>query len=524
MTHIAHYGAVPTKPSDIGEKDRLVSQRLSQLSVSGISMGVQGVCMGQLKTDQFVDHVEADKITFNQAVMTMILNCVGSGILFFPKVMADVGMIAAPLLCIICAAVCLECGTLISKSCCMAETKTGVAVTSYEDLANFVGGVRMERIVVVTKNFAMLGFVIVYFGLVSDSIAKFFPQAAAVKHMMLIRFGIVLPLFTLLAMLKNLKQLARFAILGIVAMVVECFGLVGGSLLVGGSAEMCQDGLRGPGCRWFSIPPPSDSLMDALGSMGKGMSIFLFSYAILATVPSVRSQLKDSSQMPKVLSTSFGFCALLNIFIMSIGYFAFGGNAPDSQNDGLSAHYPGIAMVVAVSIIVNLLLSTPLYSYCLISVFEASGDDALRTPLTLPNMAFRACLILALATTNHFLPYAMEVIGLVSSVFACANNIIYPVLFFYQARRLANEEQKIQQDDVEQNMVAHISEKYVKSNGFPSLFHVFALVVGCCVLVFGVQGSLETLREKIAQDHKMNMAGVNTMDMIQHALNSVMVF
>lgn len=486
-------------------------------------MGVQGAHIQKLQTDKLIDHMEADKITFGQAVMTMILNCVGSGILFFPKVMADTGMVAAPLLCIICAAVCLECGTLIARSCGMAETKTGIAVTSYEDLASFVGGVSMQRVVSVTKNFAMLGFIIVYFGLVSDSIAKFFPQAAHDKPMMLIRFAIVLPVFTLLAMLKNLKQLARFAVLGIVAMVIECFGLVGGSLLIGGSAENCQDALRKNDCRWFSTAPPNDTVMDSLGPMGKAMSIFLFSYAILATIPSVRSQLKDSSQMPKVLSTSFSFCALLNICIMFIGYFAFGGNAPDNQNDGLSLQYPGIAIVVAVAIIVNLLLSTPLYSYCLVSAFEATGDDALRTPLTPPNMVFRACLILALATANHFLPYAMEVIGLVSSVFACANNILFPVLFFYLARRLVNEEQKDQQDDIEQKLEPHMTEKDVNKSFLPILLHGIVLVVGCCVLVFGVQGSLKTLLVKIAEDHKMITGAVSTTDIIQKALNAVMV-
>jgi amino acid permease len=324
-------------------------------------------------------------------------------------------------------------------------------------------------------------------------------------------------------MLKNLKQLARFAIIGIVAMVIEVFGLVGGSLLVAGSTEKCQNGFQTDTCRWFSIQPPSETMMDALGPMGKAMSIFLFSYAILATVPSVRSQLKDPSQMPKVLSTSFGFCALLNIGIMSIGYFAFGGNAPDNQNDGLSLHYPSIAMVVAVAIIVNLLLSTPLYSYCLISVFEATGHDALRTPLTPPNMVFRACLILALATTNHFLPYAMEVIGLVSSVFACANNILFPVLFFYLARRLVNEEQTTQQDDVEKKLEPQTTEKDMHRNFLPILFHGVVLVVGCCVLVFGFQGSLNTLLDKIAQNSVVKMGPVSTVGMIRNALKVGMV-
>lgn len=461
------------------DKDRRYSRKISQLSTTGLSMAI-------IKPG--VHDEESNKITFSQACMTMILSSVSSGILFFSKSMADVGVVAAPLLCLLLAVVCVEAGTLIAGACSLAEEWTRVEISSYEELARFVGGVKMERALVITKNVAMLGFIIVFFGLTADSIATFFPQPVSNTTLMLIKFVIVYPMYALLAMLKDLKSIARFAVLGIFAIAIEVTLLVGASFMVAVSAEDCLNGDRGSDCRWFAIAPPTDTPSEALPRLGKAMSIFLFSYAILATVPSIRSQLKDRSQMPSILRVAFAFCASLNILIMCMGYWAFGGNAQDNLNDGLSQYYPGIARVVAVMIILNLLLSTPLFSYCVISVFEATGTDALRTPLTPPNIAFRAGLVLALGTMNHFLPYAMEVIGLVSSVFCVANNIVFPVVFFYLARKLIKPEVNSES----QASVVHISVSRF-------LFHGFILAIGCCVLVFGVEGSLNSLLEKIAE-------------------------
>jgi len=59
--------------------------------------------------------------TFREAVMTMVINCIGTGIAFLPKMMADLGAIWAPLLCILAALVCLECGKLIAEACTAIE-------------------------------------------------------------------------------------------------------------------------------------------------------------------------------------------------------------------------------------------------------------------------------------------------------------------------------------------------------------------------------------------------------------------
>jgi len=297
-------------------------------------------------------------------------------------------------------------------------------------------------------------------------------------------------------MMKTLSTLARFAILGIIAMAVECALLVGGSLYIvsSGLRTACPDNaIPDPAdqCNWYTVnPPPGKSWISEAGG---ALSIFLFSYAILATIPSVRSQLAKPEELPSILRTSFGFCCILNIFIMSCGYYAFGGGVGDNQNNDVAVFVPMIGQIVAVAIIINLLLSTPLYSFCIISVFEASGDKPIHTPHTVPNICFRVGLILGLALINAVLPYAMQVIGLVSSVFACGNNILFPLWFFYRAKSIVQADASLLDAET-----APVSSEPVSA--LTRVWHLFVLVVGGIVLVFGVQSSLNTLLEKIAED------------------------
>jgi len=466
--------------ADEAERSMLVSTKMGKSAVSALSLIMLDEKDGPVDESEDQDN----KLTFSQALMTLVLNAVGTSILFFPKVMAEVGMVAAPAMCLVCALVCTECGSLIAQSCEMAESITGVAITSYEELADFVG---YGKLLGLTKNFAFIGYVIVYFGIVTDSVAQFFPQPVSPSTMTMIRFGITLPMFCVLAMLKNLKQLARFVPVGIVAMLVECSLLVIGGLIIGSRNEACPEGTSNEkalveGCNVYDLWPPYDGVTDTLGYLGKALSIFLFSYAILATIPSVRSQLQEPAQMPTILRIAFTCCACINISIMSIGYYAFGSNVDDNQNNGFNAYFVWMAQTIAAAVTVNMILSTPLISYCVITVFEATGDDALRTPWTPPNIIFRIVFMCVMAVANFVLPYVMEVIGLISSVFACLNNVMFPLLFYYLARRKMGD--KVADDNT----------------GCKRANHVLILIVGLCVMVFGVQGSLNTLLEKLNEE------------------------
>lgn len=427
-------------------------------------------------------------LSFRQAVTAMVINCVGAGVVLLPKVMADVGMLTAPLLCVICASACLECGIMICTGCKIAEQMHSAPVCSYEALATIVGGPFWKKVLVVTKNFAFMGFLIAYMQFTVDNLASLIPLEGVWK-LMLIRFAVVFPVFTGLAMVTNLNQLARFSSVGIAAVIVECMCImVGGVWLMpsladcplrGRFAAAAPPGASLPQCPHYSLMPDGPPA-DWPGRLGVCTAIFLFSFAVLATVPSMRSQLADPSQMHSVLSVSFRIIGAIYCAVMLLGYLALGSGTPDNIITYMAAASPRLGVVASVAMIVNILVSTPLLTFCVISVFEASGHRSVHKSLTLPNQAARCMFILVLNVVGCLLPYVLEVIGLVSSVFSCGNNIFFPCLFHVLSRRTINVSP------------AYPRWRRVKYSG--------TLVIGMCVLIFGVQGSLQKLIAKLKSE------------------------
>eukprot|EP00443_Scrippsiella_acuminata_P121478 CAMPEP_0115592782 /NCGR_PEP_ID=MMETSP0272-20121206/10961_1 /TAXON_ID=71861 /ORGANISM="Scrippsiella trochoidea, Strain CCMP3099" /LENGTH=187 /DNA_ID=CAMNT_0003028027 /DNA_START=157 /DNA_END=719 /DNA_ORIENTATION=- len=153
--------------------------------------------------------------------------------------------------------------------------------------------------------------------------------------------------------------------------------------------------------------------------------------------------------------------------------------APDNAVVDISEgdiRFPVIGFVSSVAVVINLVFSTPLYSFCLISVFESTGSDTLRTPMTPLNIFFRASLMLLLSVVGEQVPYVIELIGLVSSVFVCCNNVLFPIVFVMLAPG---------------RPPMPMSKKC--SIGA-------TLLIGTYVLVFGFAGSISTLIEKLAED------------------------
>lgn len=406
-------------------------------------------------------------LTFNEAVLTMVINCVGAGVVLFPKIMADVGMLIAPLLCIICALTCKECGVMITAASEMAEAMLHRPIRTYEELASF-SAPSLKWPLIITKNLCFLGFIVAYMQLVMDSVVAFFDEEQVKDWIPYIRFGVVLPSFCFLAMIKDLKQLARFSALGISAVIIECLCImVGGLLIMHGSENKPE----------YSVTP-AVTIGELPGACGKYIAIFLFSFAIIASVPTVRAQLEDTREMHDVLSRSFFILIFINCAVMLLGYLGFGSETDDNVIvGGISHKYPLIGKVGNAAVIFSVLLSTPLLVFCVMSVIESSGRGRICQPLSVANIILRLSLILSLCLIGGKLPYVTEVIGMVSSVFACCNNILFPAVFHYMARRKAGTNAK------------HPFWRKVKYNA--------ALIVGLCVLVFGFKGSLDTLLQKL---------------------------
>lgn len=418
-------------------------------------------------------------LTFNEAVTTLIINCIGAGCVLFPAIIADMGLIFGPALCIACAFTLQIAGGMVCSACAIAEELQGQKICTFEALASF-SAPSLKIALVITKNFAMLGRIITYMQLVVDSIASFLPgDEPLCKPVVLIRFGIVFPIFSFLAMITNLKQLARVATLGVLGAATLC-----GCIAVGGVAVMMK---KVPDWPTYSLEPrPSidgdvsvSHLLDTLGKLGKYLAVFLFTFAIIATVPSVRSQMAYPAQMDRALSRTYTYIVIINCIVMFGGYLGFGATAPEniiSGEAGIAQEIPSIGVVATISLVVKIIVGTPLFTFVVIAAIEASGDGAWRTPMTLSNITSRIMLMLILNVIGMSLPYLMEGISLSSSVFACFNNILYPVVFhLLVSKKLAHTQQG-----------RLLKVKYI-----------IVTFMGVCLLVFGFRGSLTSVKEKI---------------------------
>eukprot|EP00931_Biecheleriopsis_adriatica_P068687 TRINITY_DN42603_c0_g1_i1.p1 TRINITY_DN42603_c0_g1~~TRINITY_DN42603_c0_g1_i1.p1 ORF type:complete len:521 (+),score=51.53 TRINITY_DN42603_c0_g1_i1:52-1563(+) len=451
---------------------------------SGVVLARQFLAEGNSGQKHTPEASSGGGLTVNEAVVTMVINCVGISIVFFPKVMADLGIILAPLLCIVCAKTCHECGVMISTACTLVEETYGTPITTYEALASRASGPGIRRALLVTKNVAMLGYIIAFAQLISDSVSTLLPGEAEDAPVLLIRFFFVLPTFGILGMVTDLKQIAAWSGVGLFAVVAKCLCVYTGGVVSASVLPRCTTlNATAADCREYSLIP-TVPLADVVGTSGKYLAIFLFSFAVLATVPSVRGQLADKSKMHYVLSRSFTIITLIDISVMAAGYYGFGTQSPENIIAGMADSFPMIGLTAAAFMIVNILVSFPLYIYCVVSVFESSGSSELHQPLSWSNICFRLTVISSLLGVGALLPYVIEVIGLVSAIFACCNNILYPVIFHIGARSQASVQP------------ANPVMRFVK--------YVGSVSIGICVLIFGVQGSLNTLLKKMQGDRDIS--------------------
>jgi hypothetical protein len=219
---------------------------------------------------------------------------------------------------------------------------------------------------------------------------------------------------------------------------------------------------------------------SVLGGVGVAMSVFLYSYIIIDTVPNFRASLAEPKRMPSILASAFSICTFVNVLVCCVCYAGFGQNVPNNTLTALKDEFPLVSGLAAVAVVVNLMISTPIYSYCVISFIESTGDDAARTVHSVPNIICRFSIIAFLTFLSHVVPYFKQVIGLVTSVFAVASNIFFPSLFFYMLRSKSLG-----------------PEAKSTSTRISSWIFTAVLLTGAIVFIFGIKGSLSELIQKL---------------------------
>lgn len=441
-----------------------------------------GTTCSQLQNDADADADLSGGLSVNETVANFVISAVGAGVVVFPKVMRDNGVSVAFLLLVVSAFVCFESGRLIIECCAMAEMHRGFArgsLTTYEAVAEAAFGRAGTTALAVTKNCYMLGSILAYTVFLSAGMEEwtsFIPMGSDATRSNIVRWFIVTPLFLRMAMVSDLKQLVSLAPIGTAAIFMQAVAICIGSML--------QAFWPVSETRTYNAPELS------LNTVGSTVAIFVFGFDAIVSLPAMRGQMSDHDELPSVLNKGMAIVAMISGIIMGLGYAGFGSEVEDNVIDSLGTFMTknefsissSLGSVASVSILVNLLISVPIVFFSFTSFVEStksSEGDALRTPMTTHNIMFRLAVMICLVFVGSAIPFAKQLIGLVSAIFGSFNSVLFPLAFFYNLRR------KVSADALRP---LHPMRK---------VFHAVVLLLGSTALVFGSIGGVDELSQKL---------------------------
>merc|ERR1712146_608321 len=107
-------------------------------------------------------------------------------------------------------------------------------------------------------------------------------------------------------------------------------------------------------CIAYEAWPDPGEEVDMIGSY---MASAVFAFAVLSTIPSLRSQMAEPARMPSAVTRSLGIVFTAYASVMTVGYFGFGeGVAPDLASK-LATDFPLIGRITSTAILGNCILS-----------------------------------------------------------------------------------------------------------------------------------------------------------------------
>lgn len=457
------------------------TRSLARASIASAAI-LSGTTSSHQQDDADVDTDLSGGLSLNEAVANFAICAVGAGVVVFPKVMKDNGIWGALLLIVVSAFVCFESGRVIIECCAMAEMHKGLArgsLTTYEAVAEAAFGRAGTTALAVTKNCYLLGALLAYTVFLSAGVEEwtsFIPMGSDATRSHIVRWFIVTPLFMRLAMFPDLKQLVSLAPIGSAAVFTQAVAICIGSML--------QALWPVSETRTYNAPELS------LNTIGSTVAIFVFGFDAIVNLPAMRGQMRDHDELPSVLSKGMAIVAMISATIMGVGYAGFGNEVEDNVIGSLGtvmtksefSTSSALGSVASLSILVNLLISVPIIFFGFTSFVEstkASEGDALRTPMTPQNIMFRLTVMFCLVLVGSAIPFAKQLIGLVSAIFGSFNSILFPLAFFYNLRH------KVPADALQP---LHPARK---------VFHAAVFLLGNTALVFGSIGGADELSRKL---------------------------
>lgn len=430
---------------------------------------------------------DTKKMSAKGLISNMVLSIIGSTTLGLAAQMKTGGWFLPPLMVCISAAIVAENTWLVCQTIDKMQAETGIAVTAYPDFALGAFGLWGKRLASVTSMFALVGMVCAFLVIESQNFSIVCPiqwpwfgcTQCSRKWWALF----LMPVTILYVFGNPGALLKRTAFLGpVISLMTVVLAWTGAGSGIVTSLEVVPESCRASRIampEMHQMLTPNTWLQLAqIGSYG------FFSFAVIVTVPTLRSQMKDVKKTAPASIFAYFLTLLMFLPIMLLGYAAYGNLVPDNLIDGMRDDRPAgwwalnepwetgdltlTGMSLDVVVTINLLMTEAIYLPCAILAIESSFPGLFREgpawPRTVMRWGFIAFRFLVATEVNSFI--AMS--SLVSSLFCVCNNILLPILAFH-----------------------HTKPKEVSSTR--KLAHALMFVYGIFILALGTYSSAEAM-------------------------------
>eukprot|EP00928_Gymnodinium_smaydae_P075228 TRINITY_DN5822_c0_g1_i1.p1 TRINITY_DN5822_c0_g1~~TRINITY_DN5822_c0_g1_i1.p1 ORF type:complete len:494 (+),score=56.42 TRINITY_DN5822_c0_g1_i1:77-1558(+) len=403
----------------------------------------------------------SEGITFMQAYLSLVTCIIGAGIMCLPGLPKRGGLVPSSIMMAVCAYVIAlsgcdgVCSTFTAYNKNRAEDEK---MQAFDDLGKKAMGKAGLMIVTATQSTFIIGLLAGYLILVSEQLEGMFSRQLSAHTWKSILF---LPLCAL-SCLRDMTAVAKLIPLAVTAAYASCLLICVKAMLDAPAWDTWETTEHG-----FLLGSNNTSLNVTLFQMwptsgmalGSVIGIIYGAYSVNHSVPSIMSEMRDPSQMPRALRAALATCLILYLFIMLMGHYGYGNFVQDNLLDSMTrapasaeeaftkpwCWWTGrcgnqIALMMQICVLVNLVISFPLMLMAVVqSVQSIEGARDYVPTGSVANYVMRIVMMTIVFAIGFTIDKFGLVFGLFSSLCGPMLQTIYPITFGYMIEKSLGE-------------------------------------------------------------------------------------
>lgn len=424
----------------------------------------------------------------------MVLSITGSCVLGIGAQMKGTGWIVAPLLLVVGCIMLSEMVWVVSVTIDKLSDEKGITVKAYQDFVEGALGIWGRRVSNITSTLALLGMICNGLVLIAANLHEAAPILKDDEKGDKKLWALLMTSTTVVYSFVDIGHLLHKSglvgpVLTVICMLTVWTGCINAYNQKLDTFEPdCKDGVDEPYTS-VGINDAGGGFFDDVLNVTQIGSYMVFVYAIVVTLPTLKSTMAEPRRVVPMTVTAFFLVAAMFLSIMLLFYISFGNLGPNNILTGFTHDHPPawwatnrpwetgqstvVGKVLAWSMTIHLLCSDAIYVPCTVVAVEAWAPKLFETN-RVAWFAIRVFIILFRLAVATEVTAFIALTALISSAFCICNNILLPLISFYVAGPME------------------------KAGVLRRAWHLFIFIFGLVFAVLGIYGAIKNLVESSA--------------------------